>query len=202
MLRIENLQKNYGSHPVFRGLTLDLAPGCYALCDEESTGKSTLLNLIAGNLPPDGGDIFINGHSITRQSQPAKTMMAWIPDDCLGEPALTGWQLLQRTAAEKGVEIGPHVLEWAHQLAVEPHLEKQFEQMSTGMRRKVYLAAAAIGEPAVIVADGPSNGLDASACRVLASKFRSWGADRVVLFATFDPELIQASGAKLLALQG
>ena len=202
MLRIENLQKNYESHPVFRGLTLDLGPGCYALCDEESTGKSTLLNIVAGRLPHDGGDVFINGHSITLQRDQALTQLAWVPDNCLSEPMLTGQQLLQRTAAEKRVDIGPDVLEWVRQLDLEPHLEKQFEQMSTGMRRKVYLAAAAIGDPAVILADGPSDGLDAGACRALAAKFKAWGKNRVVLFATFDPELVQASGAKLLALQG
>ena len=202
MLRIENLQKNYGSHPVFRGLTLDLGPGCYALCDEESTGKSTLLNIVAGRLSPDGGDVFINGHSITREPEQVIAMRAWIPADCLSEPVLTGQQLLQRTATEKKVDISPDVFEWIRQLDLEPHLEKQFEQMSTGMRRKVYLAAAAIGDPAVILADGPSDGLDASACRALAAQFKIWGANRVVLFATFDPELVQASGAKILALQG
>ena len=202
MLRIENLQKSYGSHPVFRGLTLDLGPGCYALCDEESTGKSTLLNIVAGRLSPDGGDVFINGHSITREPGQVSAMRAWVPGDCLSEPVLTGQQLLQRTATEKRVDIGPDVFEWIRQLDLEPHLEKQFEQMSTGMRRKVYLAAAAIGNPAVILADGPSDGLDASACRALAAKFKAWGANRVVLFATFDPELVQASGAKILSLQG
>ncbi|NLZ11656.1 MAG: ATP-binding cassette domain-containing protein [Alcaligenaceae bacterium] len=202
MLRIENLQKSYGSHPVLRGLTLDLGPGCYALCDEESTGKSTLLNIVAGRLAPDGGDVFINGHSITRQHKQVNALRAWVPADCLSEPTLTGQELLQRTAAEKGVDIGPDVFEWIRQLDLEPHLEKQFEQMSTGMRRKVYLAAAAIGDPAVILADGPSDGLDASACRALAAQFKIWGADRVVLFATFDPELVQASGAKILSLQG
>ncbi|WJJ93595.1 ABC transporter ATP-binding protein [Neopusillimonas aromaticivorans] len=202
MLRIENLQKSYRSHPVFRGLTLDLGPGCYALCDEESTGKSTLLNIVAGRLAPDGGDVFINGHSITRQHKQVNALRAWVPADCLSEPVLTGQELLQRTAAEKGVDIGPDVFEWIRQLDLEPHLEKQFEQMSTGMRRKVYLAAAAIGDPAVILADGPSDGLDAGACRALAAKFKAWGKNRVVLFATFDPELVQASGAKILSLQG
>lgn len=201
MLRIENLHKSYGNHPVFQGLSLELGPGCYALCDEENTGKSTLLNIIAGNLPPDEGAVFVNGHAITGLLNTARTMVAWVPEDCLAEPSLTGLQLLQRTAAEKGVEIGPDVLEWARALELEPHLGKQFEQMSTGMRRKVYLVAAAIGAPDVMVADGPSNGLDASACRALAEQLKAWGQDRVVLFATFDPELVQACDAKVLALR-
>ncbi|MCG2596604.1 MAG: hypothetical protein KBO59_03625 [Achromobacter sp.] len=79
-----------------------------------------------------------------------------------------------------------------------PHLDKRFEQMSTGTRRKVYLTAAALGDPAVVIADGPSNGLDTPARRALAELFKAWGRDRVVLFASHDPELVQACGAAVV----
>ncbi|MOA59259.1 hypothetical protein D3C78_1838320 [compost metagenome] len=70
--------------------------------------------------------------------------------------------------------------------------------MSTGTRRKVYLTAAALGTPAVVVADGPSSGLDAQARGVLAEVFTTWARDRVVLFASHDPELVQACNARTL----
>ena len=50
MLRIDNLSKRYGDHIVFQGLTHAFAPGCVALCEEDSTGKSSLLGIIAGAL--------------------------------------------------------------------------------------------------------------------------------------------------------
>ncbi|HYG43671.1 MAG TPA: ABC transporter ATP-binding protein, partial [Bordetella sp.] len=80
----------------------------------------------------------------------------------------------------------------------EPHLDKRFEQMSTGTRRKVFLTAAALGRPAVVVADGPSNGLDTQARYVLAEVFNTWAQDRVVLFASHDSELVRACGARSL----
>ena len=48
MLRIDNLSKRYGDYSVFQGLTYTFGPGCYALCEEDNTGKSSLLNIIAG----------------------------------------------------------------------------------------------------------------------------------------------------------
>ncbi len=72
--------------------------------------------------------------------------------------------------------------------------------MSTGTRRKVFLTAAALGDPAVIVADGPSNGLDAQARAALAEQFRTWSRDRVVLFASHDAELVRACGAKVVGV--
>ena len=67
--------------------------------------------------------------------------------------------------------------------------------MSTGTRRKVFVTAAALGDPAVVIADGPSNGFDARGRAVLAELFMAWGKDRVVLFASHDPELVRACKA-------
>ncbi|CAB3856000.1 ABC transporter ATP-binding protein [Achromobacter animicus] len=195
MLRIDNLSKRYGDYIVFQGLTHTFAPGCVALCEEDSTGKSSLLNIIAGALAPDGGDVHIDGHSLRDAPQVAQSRLAWVPDNCMAFPEQTGRGLLEQAAQAKGVTLDDSIWELARQLGLEPHLDKRFEQMSTGTRRKVYLTAAALGNPAVVVADGPSNGLDAQARGVLADVFKRWAQDRVVLFASHDPELVQACGA-------
>ncbi|MHA3903250.1 ABC transporter ATP-binding protein [Castellaniella sp. WN] len=197
MLRIDNLTKRYGDHLVFQGLNRTFSPGCVALCEEESTGKTSLLSLIAGVIAPDAGDVWIDGHSMVREPLRAKARLACVPDDCLAFPSLTGRGLLEQIAVEKHVVLDEDVLDLACRLGLEPHLDKRFEQMSTGTRRKVFLTAAALGDPAVVVADGPSNGLDAQARAVLAEQFRAWARDRVVLFASHDAELVRACGARV-----
>ncbi|CAB5517475.1 ABC transporter ATP-binding protein NatA [Achromobacter anxifer] len=196
MLRIDNLGKRYGDHLVFQGLTHTFAPGCVALCEEDSTGKSTLLGIIAGVIAPDAGEVWIDGYALTQVPAQARSRLAYVPDNCMALPAQTGRGLLQQVAAEKNVPLDDSVLDLAFRLGLEPHLDKRFEQMSTGTRRKVYLTAAALGDPAVIIADGASNGLDAQARGVLAEQFKIWAQDRVVLFASHDPELVQACGAR------
>lgn len=198
MLRIDNLSKRYGDHLVFQGLTHTFSPGCVALCEEDSTGKSSLLNIMAGVLAPDAGDVWIDGHSVIRAPSQAKARMAYVPDDCLAFPTQTGRGLLEQVASEKNTVIDDAVLDLAYALGLEPHLDKRFEQMSTGTRRKVFLTAAALGDPAVVIADGPSNGLDSSARDVLAELFRLWARDRVVVFASHDPELVEACGARVV----
>ncbi len=198
MLRLDNLGKRYGDHLVFQGLTQTFGPGCVALCEEDSTGKSTLLGLIAGVIAPDAGEVWIDGHSMTQALAQAKARLAYVPDDCLLFPDLTGRALLERVAAEKHAVLDDAVLGLADRMGLEPHLDKRFEQMSTGTRRKVFLTAAALGDPAVVVADGASNGLDRQALAVLAEQFRVWSRDRVVLFASHDAELVRASGARVV----
>lgn len=198
MLRIDNLTKRYGDHLVFQGLTHAFSPECVALCEEDSTGKSTLLDIIAGVMAPDSGDVWIDGRSLTQTPLQAKARMAYVPDNCMTFPTQTGRGLLQQIASEKDTALDDAILDLAYRLGLEPHLDKRFEQMSTGTRRKVFLTAAALGEPAVVIADGPSNGLDAPARAVLAELFRAWSKDRVVLFASYDAELVQACGARTI----
>ena len=200
MLRIDRLTKRYGGHTVFAGLSHTFTAGCHALCEEDSTGKSTLLGIVAGVIAPDAGGVWIGGHSLADERPQAMRALAYVPDDCMANPTQTGRDLLARTAADKGVDVDDATLELAHALGLAPHLDKRFEQMSTGTRRKVYLTAAALGHPAVVVADGASNGLDGPARAVLAQLFRTWSRDRVVLFASHDPELVQACGASTLAV--
>lgn len=195
MLRLDNLSKRYGDYLVFQGLTHRFTSGCVALCEEDSTGKSTLLNLIAGAIAPDSGDVWIDGHSLTHAPQQAKARLAYVPDNCLAFPTQTGRGLLEQVAAEKNVALDEATLELAYDLGLEPHLDKRFEQMSTGTRRKVFVTAAALGDPAVVIADGPSNGFDARGRAVLAELFKAWGKDRVVLFASHDGELVEGCGA-------
>ena len=200
MLRIDNLSKRYGDHFIFQGLTRTFQPGCVALCEEDSTGKSSLLGIIAGVLAPDSGNVWIDGHSLIHAPLQAKARLAYVPDDCSMLPSLTGRELLEQRALEKTTTVDDEVLDLACRLGLEPHLDKRFEQMSTGTRRKVFLAAAALGDPAVIIADGPSNGLDVQARTALAAQFKTWSQDRVVLFASHDPELVQASEAHTIKI--
>lgn len=198
MLRIDNLSKRYGDHHIFQGLTHQFSPGCVALCEEQSTGKTSLLGIIAGVIAPDAGDVWVDGHSLGQTPLQAKSRIAYVPDNCLAFPIYTGRELLEQIALEKNTVLNDVVLDLAYKLGLEPHLDKRFEQMSTGTRRKVFLTAAALGDPAVVIADGPSNGLDARARTVLAEQFKIWSRDRVVLFASHDPELVQACGASAI----
>ena len=196
MLRIDNLSKRYGDHLVFQGLTHTFPAGCAALCEEDSTGKSSLLGIMAGVIAPDGGDVWIDGYSVIHAPLQAKGRLAYVPDNCLAFPTQTGRGLLELMAEEKHTALDDATLDLAYRLGLEPHLDKRFEQMSTGTRRKVYLTAAALGNPAVVIADGPSSGLDAQARAVLAEQFKTWAQDRVVVFASHDAELVQACGAR------
>lgn len=129
MLRLDNLSKRYGDYLVFQGLAHCFTPGCVALCEEGSTGESTLLNIIAEAFAPDSGDVWKDGHFLTHAPQQAKVRLAYVPDNRLVFPAQTGRGLLEQVAAEKNVALDEATLELTYGLGLESHLDRRFEEM-------------------------------------------------------------------------
>src|SRR3546814_17450842 len=113
MLRIDSLSKRYGDHLVFQGLAHSFPPGCVALCEEDSTGKSSLLDIIAGVMAPDARDVSIDGHSLLHAPLQAKARLASVPDNCLAVPTQTGRELLEQVALAKNTTHDQTVLDLA-----------------------------------------------------------------------------------------
>lgn len=200
MLRFEHLSKQYGAHRVFDNLGYTAAPGCIALRDENCTGKSTLLQVLAGALAPDQGEIWIDGHALRGDPLAAKAALAYVPDDCMAYPFQTGREFLAMVAAAKHVPLDDAVFALAQRFQLDAHLDKRFEQMSLGTRKKIYLTSLALGAPRVILADEPSEGLDAPARTVLAEWFKTLGERAAVLFVSHDAALIRGCAARSVSL--
>lgn len=198
MLRFENLSKRYADHVIFTRLHYSAGNGCVVLNDEMGSGKSTLLGVLAGTLDADGGEVWIGGHSLRTAATKAKSALAYVPDDCMAYPLQTGREYLQDVASNRNVTIDAQTRDLAQRFGLEPHLDKRFEQMSYGTRKKMFLTAAAIGKVAVVIADEPGGGLDASARAVLVDLFKTFAQDRTVFFCSHDAALTQACGAKAI----
>ena len=198
MLRFENLAKRYGDRVIFQGLRHDSGPGCIALCDENGSGKSTLLAVLAGAIDADEGEVWLRGHSLSSAPLEAKSASAYVPDDCMAYPFMTGRALLELVASTKKTTVGAATLELAERFGLNPHLEKRFEQMSLGTRKKIFLAATTLGDPAVVIADEPANGLDAAGRAVLIELFKNLAKDRVVFFSSHDMAVVRACEARVV----
>ncbi|MEK7887770.1 ATP-binding cassette domain-containing protein [Burkholderia contaminans] len=199
MLRFDNLGKRYDKRFIFKGLHYASGAGCVALCDETGSGKSTLLAMLAGTLDADEGEVWIGGHSLRTAPHDAKSALAYVPDDCLAYPLQTGRAFLDLVAAGRKTVVDTRTLELADRFGLGPHLEKRFEQMSFGTRKKLFLTATTLGAPAVVIADDPDSGLDAASRAVLIDLFKTLAADCAVFFSTYDPALVRACDARVIS---
>ena len=198
MLRFEQVSKSYGSRQVLQGLSHHFATGAWALRGPNGIGKSTLLRVLAGVTEPDGGTIWIDGVQMDAVSGAARARLAYTPDECPVYPFMTGRELLDFVAWAKRCEVSPEVTGIVARFGLERHLGTRCGAMSLGTQKKLMLAAAWIGDPAVLLFDEPSNGLDVDARAVLIELLRDKTKNAVALISTHDHAFAQAAGAAVI----
>jgi len=198
MLRFEGVCKSYGWRSIFQGIHDDLAPGVYALQGANGSGKSTLLAILAGAIPADAGEVWVDGISLHQHPLLARQRLSYAPDESPIYPFMTGRDLLDFVAMAKQTLVDTALLALATEFGLNPHLLTRFGAMSLGTQKKFMLCAAWIGNPAVMLLDEPSNGLDNPARQVLALHIRGRAARGVTLFASHDATFVEACGATVV----
>jgi ABC-2 type transport system ATP-binding protein len=186
MLRFDKLSKHYGDHVVFRELHYAMSAGCVALNDESGSGKSTLLGVLAGTIEADTGEVWLGGHSLRNATLAAQSVLTYVPEDCMPYPDQTGREYLKNVAAQRNTTLTSDAMELADRFGLTLHIDKRFEQMSFGTRKKFFLTASVLGETSVLIADEPVGGLDAAARAVLVDLFKTLSRTRAVFFSSYD----------------
>jgi ABC-type multidrug transport system ATPase subunit len=163
ILQAQELSFRHGPPPaplLFDKLKLSLPPGVSWLGGNESSGKTTLLQLLAGALAPASGQLQINGVSLAQERAAYQRQIAWLDPRDTALDARTCRQVFAEMARRHpGFDAG--VLE-AHidGLSLAPHLEKTLAMLSTGTRRKVLMAAVLATQAPLTLLDQPFMALD------------------------------------------
>ncbi|ABM35432.1 ABC transporter ATP-binding protein [Polaromonas naphthalenivorans] len=145
--------------PLFDQLSLVLAPGVTWVCGDEGTGKTTLLQLLAGKLPSTG-QLRIQGVCLTQEREAYQRQVAWFDPRATALDQQTARQIFaglpQRHPGCDLDALQAHI----DGLSLAPHLDKALFMLSTGSRRKVFLAAALAARAPVTLLDQPFMALD------------------------------------------
>lgn len=161
VLKARELFFNYPDRPLFTQLSVNLLSGINLVKGGDGRGKSTLLKLLAGAVPAQSGELTVKG--IDSQSQPAQYQahVFWTDSrsDAHDQMTALAYFELQRS---KFANFNDAVLsDMTDGLGLNTHLHKQLFMLSTGSKRKVFLAAAFASQAAVTLLDEPFAALDA-----------------------------------------
>ena len=147
---------------ILEDVTLDVESGTVmGLLGPNGAGKTTLIRLVAGLARPDAGTIHVCGEDAAKRSVRFRRLIGLVPQENTLESELTVGESLLAYARLYGINDAK---EMVHQTAERYHLsdflDKRPEEISGGMKRRAVIARAAMTDPAVLLLDEPSAGLD------------------------------------------
>ncbi len=162
-LEFQSLCKNYGSNTALNNFSATLDNGIYALLGPNGAGKSTLINILAGLIPATSGSITYDGEDTLKMGERFRSLLGFMPQYPGFYPDFTAKQLMLYIAQLKGLKKSKAKAE-CEKLLGEVNLtdkkDKRIKSFSGGMKQRLGLAQALIGEPAILILDEPTAGLD------------------------------------------
>ena len=163
VLQAQGLCFQYPHRPLFTGLSVSIQAGVTLVRGGDGTGKSTLLQLLAGVLPAQAGVLQIKGVNLFDAPQAYRQQVFWVDPRATDHEQITALQyfdgLRQRYPGFPGVGA-PQLDELITGLSLAPHVDKPLYMLSTGSKRKVWLAAAFAAGATVTLLDDPFAALD------------------------------------------
>lgn len=166
-IEIRNLSKNFGSKQVLKGLNMTVPAGAiYGFIGENGSGKSTTEKLLCGLMPPSGGTIKLYGRDYTDVDVRAKIGVLIEAPGCFQNMSVWGNMMLQ--AANLSISNAKEEVGKALKIVrMEGAASNKYKNCSLGMKQRIGIAMALIGNPALLVLDEPINGLDADGMRIM-----------------------------------
>lgn len=159
-IEIKHVSKRYGKIEAVRHLTLDLDPGeTTALVGHNGAGKTTLLKLMLGLVRPTAGTIRVLGDDAAAGEFASRRKLGYLPENVSFNAALTGREILSFYARLKGEPVAK-ALGLLDRVGLGSASARRVATYSKGMRQRLGLAQALIGEPQVLLLDEPTTGLD------------------------------------------
>ena len=158
VVEIEGVTQRYGHATVLHDLSLSLAPGeVLGLFGHNGAGKTTSMKLILGLLQASSGQVRVFGRA---PSDPhVRQMLGYLPENCTFYPQLSGLETLQHFARLKGAPLS-QVQTLLEDVGLTVAARRRVKTYSKGMRQRLGLAQALLGEPRLLLLDEPTVGLD------------------------------------------
>lgn len=184
-LVIDKVSKSYKQNKALSDFTLTLTPGIYALLGPNGSGKSTLMNIITDNLKKDCGKITYDGKDISAMGRNYLRLLGYMPQYPGIYPQFSAEEYLYYIAALKGVKDPAaqidSVLEEVELIDVR---RKKTAYFSGGMKQRLALAQAVLGDPKILVLDEPTAGLDPKQRIAIRNYISKIAFNKIVIIAT------------------
>jgi ABC-2 type transport system ATP-binding protein len=164
-IEIKGLNKIYpnGNHAL-KDISLEIGNGIFGLLGPNGAGKSSLMRIVVTLMKPTSGSVIIDGMDIQKHRDKLRSMLGYLPQDFRFFTSLKTWEFLDYSGSLAGMKNRKERIAEVDRLLDQVGLlevrDRQANRLSGGMKRRLGIAQALIGNPKIIVVDEPTTGLD------------------------------------------
>lgn len=186
-LELDRLTKQYEAKIAVDRVSARLRPGVYGLLGANGAGKTTIMRMICGILRPTSGEVRLDGRSIAELGEAYRARLGYLPQDFGYYPEFTALDFMEYMAALKGIdarEARGRSLELLDRVGLAGEARRRIRTFSGGMKQRLGIAQAVLNDPAVLVLDEPTAGLDPKERVRFRNLIASFATNKVVLLST------------------
>jgi ABC-type multidrug transport system ATPase subunit len=164
-IEIQNLNQIYpnGNHAL-KNINLEFGTGMFGLLGPNGAGKSSLMRILVTLMKPTSGLVMVDGQDIQKHRKEVRSMLGYLPQDFRFFTALKTWEFLDYAGSLAGIKNRKERLSEVDRLLDQVGLlearDRRANKLSGGMKRRLGIAQALIGNPKIIIVDEPTTGLD------------------------------------------
>ena len=203
-LELKELCKTFSGRKVLDGISLSMHPGIYALLGPNGAGKTTLINILMRNLQEDSGCICADGRKVTSFSEQYRSRIGFMPQQQSVPSYYPAERFLYYVAALKGLNrdmAEKQIPEVLHMTNMWDRRKEKMGKLSGGMKQRILIAQAMLGNPELLILDEPTAGLDPKERVRIRNLISRISADRIVLIATHLASDVECIATRLLFLR-
>ncbi len=164
-ISIQELNKVYdnGKHAL-SNINIEIENGMFGLLGPNGAGKSTLMRILVTLMNPTSGNVFVNQMDLSKNRGEIRNMLGYLPQDFRFFTKLKTWEFLDYAARLSGLRNKKQRIQkvdmWLEKVGLFDVRERNADKLSGGMKRRLGIAQALIGDPKILVVDEPTTGLD------------------------------------------
>lgn len=186
-LTIDRLTKQFGSKIAVDRVSARLEPGVYGLLGANGAGKTTLMRMVCDVLRPTSGEIRFDGRDVRVLGDEYRACLGYLPQDFGYYPDFTALDFMCYLAALKGLDrraARRRSLELLETVGLADVARTKVRTFSGGMKQRLGIAQAVLNDPAVLVLDEPTAGLDPKERVRFRNLIASFAQDKIVILST------------------